>query len=178
MGSNHVAYDYFSTEVPSAYEHIYNDCYESLGWEYMESLHIHTNQNSGQSNGVRLQYRRAHTIENRGRLVELQKECEAQLKNIQSLEQWADTLGMIVAIAIGVIGAGLVALAVILFRNAHFVWAVLLGMIGLAGCTVAFPLFLKIKKQKENDTMSDVDVRREKLQLLRLKAIDLRGEKE
>lgn len=140
------AYDYLSVQVPEAYEPLYNDCYESLGWEYMESLDVHSGQQHHAEDRLHLGYRRRHRIKNRAKLAALQKELEAELKSLWRLEHKGDTLGLAGAMLLGIAGAAVLGFGIRFILRGQGFGGALLAVPGLAGCAGALPLYLRIRR--------------------------------
>lgn len=77
---------------------------------------------------------------------------EDKMEMLRKLDKKAERLGTIASILIGVIGTLLfgVGLTCVLVWTRYFIPGILVGVVGIAGITLAFPAFIIItKKQRE-----------------------------
>lgn len=141
------AFDYFCAEVPKELVDLYNGCYESLGWEYIEPDSILTAKESGQGDMVRLNYRRSHTARHRRELVALQQRCDAALRNVRRLEEMGSVTGIALSLGVGLLGVGLILWAAFSFSGMTTLSGALLCVLGFAGCAAAYPMFRTMRKR-------------------------------
>jgi hypothetical protein len=156
-------YDYLSAEVPSELEHLYNDCYENLGWQPIEPGSIYTGNAETNNQAAKLAFRRDRNIPNRIELGAMQKKCESQLKTINSLIHQGEILALILSLSFGVVGGGLVTGAVFAFISTKIVLGVLLAVLGAVTCGVAYPLNQRIRRTAARHTTSALEIAKDDL---------------
>jgi hypothetical protein len=123
-------YEYRNVAVDPDRAELARDTYASFGWTPAADLVV------SPAGHATLDLKRDRHIKNRPMVVELQRQAETALSDIDRLERSKTTKAMIVAFIIGLVGAGLLAGSVFTFIAGTWVPFALLGLFGLA-CWVA-----------------------------------------
>ena len=154
-----VAYEYLSMNVTSEKEALYIDCYENFGWILTnnnglvdkEDYYIN-NSNINGKKMINLKFKRDRKIQNKAKVISLQKKLERGLKELERLESEPSTKGTIYAVIISVIGTIFLALSVfaITATNPLILLGIITGIIGLSGWFLSYPIYKKIKTKQEN----------------------------
>ena len=98
-GSGFTGYDYKQITVPQARASMYSDGYESFGWQPDEHFSI-----TGTGTSVTLHLRRDRKILNKMELTRLQRNFEASMEEIETLEKSKQSKPQISALTAGIIG--------------------------------------------------------------------------
>ena len=99
-----VGYEYLDVTVKRNMAHLYADSYENFGWE-LEG----TGEQIGKVDSVVMKFRRDRKILNKVELTRLQRNFDACVSEITSLEAQKYIKASAVAYAIGVIGTAFMA---------------------------------------------------------------------
>lgn len=164
VAKDFVVYDYLSIDVNPEQEQLYVDCYQNFGWEFVSSNGNNPNQDYyvnnpdiNQINLVKIKFKRDRKIKNKAELLILQKKMESTLKKIDKLTKEPEMISTMYSMIIGVIGLLFFVFGILSYiaSNPLYILAVLNGIIGIAGFTVAFLINGKIRKQKQeqNETL-------------------------
>ena len=144
-GKNYIGYEYKTVTVDSEKSSMYLDAYENFGWIPEDAAQAR--QFTGT---VALKLKRDRKILNKAELTRLQQHFEACMDEITSLENSKIGKATISAIVIGLAGAAFLAGSVFaVTASPPIIWlCVLLGIPGLIGWALAYPLFkLFVKKR-------------------------------
>lgn len=152
-----VAYEYLSINVTSEKEALYIDCYENFGWKLTssnglvdkEDYYINNHVNNNQL--INLKFKRNRKMPNKAKVVTLQKKCENGLKELTRLEREPNSKGSIYAVITSIIGTIFLAISVfcITAQNPLYIIGALVGIIGLIGWFLAYPVYKKVKTKQE-----------------------------
>ena len=143
---NYVGYEYKEVIVDGQLVSLLMDGYENFGWEVSDCLPdsgVAGKPGSGQKTVIRL--RRDRKILNKAELTRLQRNFEACVAEIQTLEQRKTSMATVYAIILGVIGTAFMAGSVFAVtaqppRLPHYILSTLLAIPGFLGWI--FPYFL------------------------------------
>lgn len=163
-----VAYEYLSINVTSDKEALYMDCYENFGWRLTNSVnngladkedYYINNANLNGNRLVNLKFKRDRKIPNKAKIITLQKKCENALKELNRLEKEPNSKGAIYAVIIATIGTILLAISVFLITasNPNFILGMIIGIIGLVGWFLSYPIYSKIKGKQESINTSLIE---------------------
>lgn len=136
---NFVMYDYITKEVPSAKVAMYQDAYESFGWEI-------TSNNRGFGDMNTVTFRRDRKIVNKQELNKLQKRIDDSFTNIDKLERQKTAKGLISSLVLGIIGTLILGggMSLCLLNPDSlplFIAGIAIGLVGLAVCGVTYPIY-------------------------------------
>jgi len=104
LGSDFIGYEYMDIAVPQTKVSMYLDGYENFGWQLDENF-----GNVSVSGKTTLHLRRNRKILNKMELTRLQRNFEASMDEIDSLERSKTTMPQITALTIGIIGTAFMA---------------------------------------------------------------------
>lgn len=138
-------YEYKELSVVSAQASFYLDCYEHFGWKPDDHF---APQNRGDL--LILKLKRNRKIVNRAELTRLQRNFEADMKEIEKLEDSKTTSATMIAITIGIFGTACMAGSVFAVTAAPpIIWlCVLLAIPGFAGWILPYFAYKKVKEKK------------------------------
>lgn len=139
------AYEYKELSVKENLASFYMDCYENFGWQQDEKF-------PPQRNGEKmiLKLKRDRKIANKVELTRLQRNFEADMEDVFSLENSKKTFAQIISITIGVIGTAFMAGSVFaITAQPPIVWlCILLAIPAFAGWIAPFFVYKKAKEEK------------------------------
>lgn len=138
-------YEYKELSVSSAQASFYLDCYENFGWKQDEHF---APQNRNEK--LVLKLKRNRKIANKAELTRLQRNFEADLKEIEALENSKTTLATMLSLIVGILGTACMAGAVFaVTADPPIVWlCVLLAIPAFAGWIFSYFIFRKVKERK------------------------------
>jgi len=140
---NIVGYDYMDVTVSLRMAQTYIDCYENFGWSFEgKSIPL-----SGVPS-VALSFKRDRKILNKVELTRLQRNFDACIKEIETMEKSKTLKSSIVAYSIGVIGSGALVGAVFAFIAGILPLGIILAIPGIAGWVLPYFCYLRITKAK------------------------------
>jgi len=104
LGSDFIGYEYLELTVDQAKVSMYLDGYENFGWQLDENF-----GNVSVSGKATLHLRRNRKILNKMELTRLQRNFEASMEEIDSLERSKLAMPQIISLTIGIIGTAFMA---------------------------------------------------------------------
>ena len=143
-GERFTGYEYKEITVPQARVSMYLDSYECFGWLPDERFSLQGNEEN-----VTLHLHRDRKILNKMELTRLQRNFEASMEEIETLEKSKGAKPLIIALAIGIIGTAFMAGSTFaVTANPPIIWlCILLAIPGFIGW--ALPFFIYQKQLKE-----------------------------
>lgn len=139
---NFIGYEYKEVTIKPNMESVYVDGYTNFGWT------LEATATPVQPGKVMLRLKRDRKIRNKAELTRLQRQFEASVADIESLERSKTNSAAIAAFTIGIIGTAFMALSTFAMTGtglSHNVpLSILLAVPGLIGW--ALPYFVYIKK--------------------------------
>lgn len=143
-GPGFTGYEYQQITVPQARASMYLDAYESFGWQEDEHFSL-----QGTESSVTLHLRRDRKIMNKMELTRLQRNFEASMEEIETLEKSKQTKPQILALTVGIIGTVFMAGSTFAATaNPPIIWlCVLLAIPGFIGW--ALPSFIYQRQTKK-----------------------------
>ena len=153
---NYVGYEYKEIVADSSMVSLLLDGYENFGWEVNESMSDSSaggKPYSSQRTVIRL--RRDRKILNKAELTRLQRNFEACISEIQTLERRKTSAATVYAIILGVIGTAFMAGATfaVTAPTPYYILCILLAVPGFLGWIFPYFLYKKIAgKQTEKIT--------------------------
>lgn len=160
-----IAYEYISINVKADKEPLYIDCYENFGWELVnntalvDSEDYYINNSINNNRLVNLKFKRDRKIKNKLELNNLQRKMENALEEINRLEKQPETLGLIWALVIGLIGTIFMAGSVfaITATNPLYIVCVICGIFGFIGWGLGYYMYVKVKKDKKQENAALIE---------------------
>ncbi|WP_310605273.1 hypothetical protein [Anaerosporobacter sp.] len=145
MNSNNefIGYEYKEFICKKQMQPLYEDCIKNFGWlpEGSEAV-------IGKPDAVSLKFKRDRKITNKAELVRLQRQFEACIRDIVSLEKNKTTKASTIAYIIGVIGTSFMAGSVFAVTSENILLCILLAVPGALGWVIPYGVFCKIKTKK------------------------------
>ncbi len=141
-----IGYEYKMVIVPAAQAMLYLDGYKSFGWLTDERF---GNSEAGVS--VTLNLRRDRKIVNKMELTRLQRNFEASMEEIGTLERSKTALPQIAALSVGILGTAFMAGSTFaVTASPPIIWlCVLLAVPGFVGWALPYFLYKKLSAKKE-----------------------------
>ena len=147
---NAITFDYKTVKVKRSIETLVCDTYESLGWELTNTSSV-----EGSLFCVNLSFKRNRKIENKVELLKLQEKADSTVATIDNLQNKKKNAGMVGALSVGILGAltfgGGMSMSMLLQGVGFMIGGIALGLVGAGVCALAYPLFKKINKKKNQE---------------------------
>lgn len=147
---NAITYDYKTVKVKREIETLVCDTYENLGWELTNTSSV-----EGSIFYINLSFKRNRKIANKIELLKLQDKADNSIENIESLQRKKKNSGLAPAITTGTIGAltfgGGMSMCLVLSGIGYMLGGIALGLVGAGICALAYPIFKKINKKKAQE---------------------------
>ena len=144
MNENVVSFDYKTIKVKREMETMVSDAYTALGWE-----HNNTSMAEGSPFYVNLSFKRDRKINNKIKLLTLEKKLEEVLFNIETLQSKKKNGGVIAGISLGVLGAltfgGGMSMSLVLSGVGYLIGGIALGIVGIGIGAIAYFVSKKVK---------------------------------
>lgn len=159
---NSITYDYKTIKVKRSIETLVTDTYESLGWSLTGTSSV-----EGSLFYVNLSFKRDRKIENKVELLKLQDKADSVISNIELLQSRKKNAGQIGALTTGIMGAltfgGGMSMSILLHGVGYMICGIALGIVGAGICALAYPLFKKINKKKHIEIQPILETEYDKL---------------
>lgn len=144
---NTTTYDYKTIKVKRSIETIICDTYENLGWELTNTSSV-----EGSLFHINLSFKRDRKIANKVELIKLQEKADNVVANIELLQNKKKSAGFVSALSTGIVGAltfgGGMSMTMLLSGVGYMIGGIALGLVGAGICALAYPLFKKVNKKK------------------------------
>ena len=142
------AYEYLELNVPRTQASFYLDSYENFGWVQDENLPV-----KELGGNTTLQLKRDRKIANKAELTRLQRNFEACMTELESLERSKTVTATAAALAAGMAGTAFMAGSVfaIVAPQPHIVLCIILAILAFAGWIAPYFLYRKLKAKKTKD---------------------------
>lgn len=138
-----VGYEYKDVTVKRKVESVYIDGYHNFGWA------LDSTSNSVQNvNSVTMKFKRDRKIRNKAELTCLQRQFDATVAEIETLENSKVIRASTIAYVVGVIGTAFVAASVFANQDDRQALSILLAIPGFAGWIIPYFLYSNISKKK------------------------------
>lgn len=153
-----VGYEYLDVTVKRNMAHLYADSYENFGWE-LEG----TGEQIGKVDSVVMKFRRDRKILNKVELTRLQRNFDACVSEITSLEAQKYIKASAVAYAIGVIGTAFMAGSVFAVTSDRIVACILLAIPAFFCWVAPYFLYRSIVRDKTKEITPLIDQKYEEI---------------
>jgi len=149
-----VGYDYMDVTVSLRMSQTYIDCYENFGWRFegkstplpgVPSVALNVRPLSG-TPAISLSFKRDRKILNKVELTRLQRNFDACIKEIETMEKSKTLKSSIVAYSIGVLGLAALAGAVLAFIAGMIPLGIILAIPATAGWALPYFCYTRITK--------------------------------
>lgn len=141
--NGYVGYEYKDVTVKRSMESVYVDGYANFGWT-IEG----TSTPIGKVDSVTLKFKRDRKIRNKAELTRLQRQFEACVSGILSLESSKYIKASAVAYIIGVIGTGFMAGSVFAVTANRIIPCIILAIPGFVGWILPYLCYCRISNAK------------------------------
>ena len=170
---NTISYDYKTIKVKRSIETLVCDTYENLGWEMTNTSSV-----EGSIFYVNLSFKRDRKIANKTELLKLQEKADSVIASIEALQNKQKNSGLAEAVTTGTIGAltfgGGMSMCLTLSGVGFMIGGIALGVVGAGICALAYPLFKKLNKKKSSNIQPILESEFDKLADICEQAANLR----
>ncbi|ASA23455.1 hypothetical protein [Paenibacillus donghaensis] len=149
---NFVGYEYKDVTVKRKMESVYIDGYNNFGWS-LEGTSAPI-QNVGP---ITMKFKRDRKIRNKVELTRLQRQFDATVAEIETLENSKVIGASTVAYIVGVLGTAFMAGSVFAITDDRLALCILLAIPGFIGWIIPYLLFCNISKKKTNKVAPLID---------------------
>ncbi|SEL50223.1 hypothetical protein [Paenibacillus sp. OK003] len=149
---NFVGYEYKDITVKQDSESVYADGYTHFGWTLEGTSTPFQNVGS-----VTMKFKRDRKIRYKAELTRLQRQFEACVTDIESLERSKFTSASIVAYGIGLVGTACMAGSVFAYLDNMLPLSVILAIPGFAGWIIPYFSFSGIRRKKTDKVTPFID---------------------
>ena len=156
--NNFVGYEYKELTVKRAMEPVYVDGYKNFGWTMEDTTAAEPNLNT-----VTLKLKRDRKICNKAELTRLQRQFEACVGEIDSMERSKTTGASIAAFTIGLLGTALIGLATFAYLGGMVPLMIILAIPGFIGWILPYFCFKGISRGKTNKVASLIEKKYDEL---------------
>ena len=140
-----IAYEYKDLNVKKELASFYLDCYENFGWQQDENFPPKENGEK-----ISLKLKRNRKIINKVELTRLQRNFEADMEDIFSLENSKTTKAQIIALTTGILGTAFMAGSVFaVTATPPIIWlCIVVAIPAFAGWILPYFVYKKVKEDK------------------------------
>lgn len=158
---NYVGYEYKEITSDSGMVSLLLDGYEAFGWEVNESLPESGMGGEPGSERAVIRMKRDRKIINKAELTRLQRNFEACITEIKTLEKRKTSAATVYALVLGVIGTAFMAGATfaVTAQPPHIVLCILLAVPGFLGWIFPYFLYKKTAAKQEEKIMPLIEAK-------------------
>mgnify|MGYP001852342004 FL=1 len=153
-----VGYEYQEVAVKNGMTSVYADGYENFGWKLEKS-----DVALGKPDSVIMKFKRDRKIRNKPELTRLQRQFDAIVSEIVSLESSKRLKASIAAYVVGIIGAAFMAGSVFAFTAGLLLPSVILAVPAFIGWIVPYFLYRSMEKKKTASVTPLIDSKYDEL---------------
>lgn len=165
-----IGYEYKTVIVSKVIEAVYVDSLPHFGWIF------EGHQTSMKSSDiVELRFKRDRKIRNKAELTRLQRQFDASVNEIISLEKAKKTKASIVALVLGLLGTVCIALATFSYLGGHLILMILFAIPGFLGWIFPYFSYQKIYEQKSKSCIPLIELKYDEIYEICEKANRLLG---
>ena len=169
---NFIGYEYISVDARKSMSSVYIDGYENFGWQ-LEG----TENPAGSVDTITLKFKRDRKITNKAELTRLQRNFDACVQEILSLESSKRTKAMIAALCVGVAGTAFMAGSVFCVTSGLILPCIILAIPAFAGWAAPYFLFRNIFRKRAAEVTPLIDQKYDEIYSICEKANALAGTK-
>ncbi len=141
--NNFTGYEYRDVTVKKTMQHVYADSFANFGW-IAESI----SEVVGKMDSVVMKFKRDRKIRNKAELTRLQRQFEACIAEIISLEKSKTLKASVIAYVIGVVGTAFMAGSVFAVTAENIPLCVILAIPGCIGWVIPYLVFRSVSEKK------------------------------
>lgn len=138
-----IGYEYQDITVKRSMASMYTDCYKNFGWELDG-----TNEPISKIDSVEMKFKRDRKIRNKAELTRLQRNFDACVSEILSLESKEYIIASVVAYMIGIIGTAFMAGSVFAVTSEKILLCILLAVPAFIGWIIPYFCYKAIVRKK------------------------------
>ena len=131
-----IGYEYRSITVSRDQEALYADGYQNFGWSLDD-----ISSPFPITGGVAMKFRRDRKIRNKAELTRLQRQFDACVNEINSMEKSKESSAFIASVSAGLIGTAFIGASLFSFLNSLIIPFIILAVPGLIGWVVPYFLY-------------------------------------
>ena len=150
--NNFIGYEYKELTVKRSMESVYLDSYRSFGWE-LESTHVPP---QGSTYSL-LKFKRNRRLRNKAEISRLQRQFDAGVAEIQSLEFSKVARAATVAYAVGLVGTAFMAGSAFAVTAGNIPLCIILAIPAFIGWVAPYLLFRRISSLKSAEVTPLID---------------------
>ncbi|MDO4272133.1 MAG: hypothetical protein Q4D16_00565 [Eubacteriales bacterium] len=158
--NNFVGYEYQDIAVKRSMVSVYADGYENFGWKLDKTEEL---SDKPMTDSVRMKFKRDRKIRNKVELTRLQRNFDACVSEILSLEASKSNKAAIAAFSVGIVGTAFMAGSVFAVTSGLVIPCILLAIPAFIGWILPYFLFQKIKKGKTAAVTPEIDKKYDEL---------------
>ena len=167
--NNYVGYEYKEITVSRSMESVYADGYENFGWKADDTY------NPLRGFGpVTLKFKRDRKIRNKAELTRLQRQFDACVADIVSLENSKDSSASVIAYSVGIVGCAFMAGAVFSYLAGLMPLMIILAIPGFAGFIFPYFCFKRARVKRTEKVTPLIDAKYDEIYDVCEKASGLR----
>ena len=166
--SNFVGYEYQDISVKRSMAAVYVDGYENFGWQLDG-----TAEQPGKVETVAMKFKRDRKIRNKAELTRLQRNFDACVSEILSLESSKYIKASAIAYAIGIVGTAFMAGSVFSITADQLIPCIILAIPAFTGWILPYFLYQGIRKKKTAQVAPLIDQKYDEIYAVCKKANDL-----
>lgn len=155
-----VGYEYQKVAVRHSMVSLYADCYENFGWK-LEGMEEQPGKQPVDS--VTMEFKRDRKIRNKVELTRLQRNFDACVSEILSLEASKHVRAAVAAYAVGIIGTAFMAGSVFSVTAGKIVPCILLAVPAFLGWLLPYFLYQHVEKKKTEQVTLLIDQKYDEL---------------
>lgn len=159
---NAITYDYKTIKVKRNIETLVCDTYENLGWELTNTSSV-----EGSLFYVNLSFKRNRRTENKVELLKLQEKADSAISTIEMLQNKKKNAGLVASLSTGILGlltfGGGMSMSMLLSGVGYMIGGIALGIVGAGICALAYPIYKKINRKKKAEIQPMLDSEFDKL---------------
>ena len=141
--NNFVGYEYKNMTVKRSMESVYADGYKNFGWVLENTTASGTNMDT-----VSMKFKRDRKICNKAELTRLQRQFEACVNEIETMERSKTSGASIAAFTVGIVGTAFMALSTFSYLNGMVPLMIILAIPGFLGWIIPYFCFNSMKRSK------------------------------
>ena len=169
-GAGYTGYEYREISVPREYVSLCLDSYPCFGWEEdpnyeqpgRRGAHVRSG-GAGEKDAVTLYFRRVRSIRSKVELTRLQRQFDAIVSEIVSLESSKRLKASIAAFTVGILGTAFMAGSVFAITSGLLLPCIILAVPAFIGWIVPYFLYRSMEKKKTASVTPLIDSKYDEL---------------
>ena len=151
---DYIGYEYKDVTVDRKLEGLYLDAYQSFGWMLDKTFGVTTGFGT-----ITLKFKRDRKIRNKAELTRLQRQFDANVNEILSMERSRTDRASIVAFTVGMVGTGFMAGSTFSFLAGSYILCAVLAIPAFIGWFLPYFLYKSTYAKKAKKILPLVDTK-------------------